>query len=345
MKNIIKIIIFAIMVIMPIIIINYTVDAANMFHDIYKEVAEQMLSGNNVAVLSGNVNERLVRKNQIEKLPKECEYLVIGSSVVMTMDSKLFDSSSCYNLGESGADFYDILAQFALLKINGVHAQKIILAVEPDFFSLNYIKNYERHNELMSYSNYMIDYLEDKQFLSKTGLKKNFAAIISKEYFLDNLKYLKKNGFDLERYRIVDFSYEGAFYNKDGSYTYSKEYQNRGFDELLNDSFLKWKQHYSYEHINEYAISIFEKLVCYLNECHTEVIFYFPPKAPVFYDNIDESKYSILFEIDNYVREFANNNDIIVLGSYDPRDVGLSNEDFYDIRHVRKESLVKLINF
>ena len=45
----------------------------------------------------------------------------------------------------------------------------------------------------------------------------------------------------------------------------------------------------------------------------------------------------------NYIDEYAKKNNIPIIGSFNPEDLGLKNTDFYDAAHARKEVVDKLL--
>ena len=79
---------------------------------------------------------------------------------------------------------------------------------------------------------------------------------------------------------------------------------------------------------------LFEKLITYLKDNKVNVYFYLTPYNPITYDIlVSKEKYKIIDEVEIYVKEFAKQNNIKVVGSYDPHKLNLKNEHFFDGMH------------
>ena len=53
----------------------------------------------------------------------------------------------------------------------------------------------------------------------------------------------------------------------------------------------------------------------------------------------------LLPEADCFIRQYASDHNIRVTGSYNPYELGMSDADFYDARHVRREKLGVYFDF
>ena len=51
----------------------------------------------------------------------------------------------------------------------------------------------------------------------------------------------------------------------------------------------------------------------------------------------------IFLELESWFREFANENEIQIIGSYDGGRVGCSGDEFYDGMHPKSSCMVKLL--
>lgn len=104
---------------MFLVITNIYQDPANIFHDESKEIAESIVAGYAAYSATGNGNEREVKHNLIMVMPKETDCIAVGPSLVMCVNKDIVGTDSFINLGVSGSDIYDILAQFGLMDIYG----------------------------------------------------------------------------------------------------------------------------------------------------------------------------------------------------------------------------------
>ena len=122
----------------------------------------------------------------------------------------------------------------------------------------------------------------------------------------------------------------------DGSiyYPYKDRFPNFEEVEKIAKSYAQGSV-YSLENYEELSnIEIFEKLIAYLKNNGVNVYFYLTPYNPITYDIlVSKEKYKIIDEVEIYVKEFAKQNNIKVVGSYDPHTINLKNEHFFDGMH------------
>ena len=82
----------------------------------------------------------------------------------------------------------------------------------------------------------------------------------------------------------------------------------------------------------------YEMCKAFLNN-GVNVYFYLTPYHPTTYDIlISQEKYKIINEVEIYVKEFAKQNNIKVVGSYNPHLLNLKNEHFFDGMHSLDEA-------
>ena len=200
MKNKYKV--FEILMFLPPIIllvsVNLIVDVSQYFHpEISEKIADSILKGKAIRVIGNNGNERKIKQILIEKMNKEIDTIAVGPSLVMYIGSEAVKSNSFLNLGVSGANHYDVIATFGLLKYNKIKYKKVILCIDfPLFSNTIYVNNNKRHNDLMPFTNYMIGFLnginKDIELSKDYYLIIKDAPIFSLSYFKDCLKSLIK---------------------------------------------------------------------------------------------------------------------------------------------------------
>lgn len=200
MKNKYKV--FEILMFLPPIIllvsVNLIVDVSQYFHpEISEKIADSILKGKAIRVIGNNGNERKIKQILIEKMNKEIDTIAVGPSLVMYIGSEAVKSNSFLNLGVSGANHYDVIATFGLLKYNKIKYKKVILCIDfPLFSNTIYVNNNKRHNDLMPFTNYMIGFLnginKDIELSKDYYLIIKDAPIFSLSYFTDCSKSLIK---------------------------------------------------------------------------------------------------------------------------------------------------------
>ena len=98
-----------------LVITNIYEDPANIFHNDSVSIANAILSGNEAYFGSGNGDERAVKMELIEEMPKNIECLTLGPSLSMGIRETNVGTDSYYNLSASGLNFYDFLAEFGMI--------------------------------------------------------------------------------------------------------------------------------------------------------------------------------------------------------------------------------------
>ncbi len=87
----------------------------------------------------------------------------------------------------------------------------------------------------------------------------------------------------------------------------------------------------------------FELFVDFLQSKSIEVVFFLPAYCPIVYRYLSESReYRIVNEVEEYVRRFADNQHISVIGSFNPSLTGFTDDDFYDGMHPRRSAVARL---
>lgn len=336
-----------------LIFVNYKVDPANIFHDVSRETAVSIVSGNKTYVASGNLDERKVKYNLIMEMPEDTKVVAVGPSLVMCVGEELVGTESFYNLGESAADFYDILAQFGVMDIYGKYPERVIFCVDSYFFDENLYEDAGRHSAMMSFAAYMLDILNEKTVeIPEINLweerKQKFEQLFSVSYFQAAFQYAKSNNsFITDRFGIADNTTETAYYMPDGSWIYPKELQENNIDDVkrhiqeynIEGSFSKG------EHISKKSTETFERLLIYLQGRKSKVELYLCPLAPSLWERIDLNEYPILTELETYAHEMAEKYNLKITGSYNPNLLNITDDKFYDSRHVRREYLSDYFDF
>lgn len=360
MKKYLPIILF-IPILIFFVFTNYYIDPANLFHDANEEIAKEILNGNKVYITSGNGDERAVKEKLIQNMPKKVECIAIGPSLVMGVRAEDVGTDSYYNLGVSGADYYDILGQFGLMEANGIEYDRVLFCVDSYFFLEGIYANSERMRsaKLMPYAKYMLSILDGNNEDIPSDTESNIditeiGQLFSVTYFQSAKTQveLSKSYFRVERWGIVgeDFSeMDYPHYCADGSWVYAKSYQARTVNDVistseeydLNSCFIKGS------HMSSESKVTFEKLLEYLLKKGVKVDLYLCPLTPTLWDRleIEMENYPIVTELESYANDIADKYRLDIIGSYNPYNVGILDEDFYDARHVRHEKLSVYLQF
>lgn len=343
-----------------LVITNIYQDPANIFHDESKEIAESIVDGHAAYSATGNGNEREVKHNLIMVMPDETDCIAVGPSLVMCVNKDIVGSDSFINLGVSGADINDILAQFGLMEIYGKKTKRVILCV--DSYSFNesiYAVEGARNAPLWPYTEYMLQILNGEEpvpvyFNDGQDIKIQMEQAFSISYFQASWDQVIRNrtyAMSDKRWGVVTEGFDGSkpYYGVDGSWTYAASYQANDINYVLQQcAGYDIETEFAYDrHISEYSKDVFEKLIAYLTNQGIEVELYLCPLAPSLWDRleVEKSHYAILDELTEFSKEMSNKYDLKITGTYNPYELGIKDEDFYDSRHVRRELMGEFFDF
>ena len=339
---------------------NIYEDPANIFHNDSPEIAKELIDGNAVYFGIRDWDERGVKKCLVELMPKNIDCLTIGTSLSMGIRKSHVGSDSYYNLSASGLNFYDILAELGLLELNQIEVGRIIICVDPYFFSDSLYKNGSRNPIMMKYADYMMSVLYGEDIRSPKNdffrpMKIKFQQALSVTYFQSAIKLIQSNKsykLPYKRWGILDAKTQDyAHYLEDASLVYAVDYRNHTEDYVLKSS-ESYNINYQFskgKHINEHSKEVFIEIIKRLKKQGTEVEFFLCPLAPALWDRIknepDADQYYILDEIEEFASKVASEYDLKVTGTYNPYRLGATNADFWDQRHVRHDKLEKFFDF
>ena len=99
-----------------------------------------------------------------------------------------------------------------------------------------------------------------------------------------------------------------------------------------------------YTELDASQCALFERFVAHLQQKGVRVYFMLSPYHPFVYEYERVTNYENhagFFAIEPYVRQYAAQHGITVIGSYDPNRLGLTEADFYDGLHVRESGIAK----
>ena len=341
--------------ILLLVSVNLIVDVSQYFHpEISEKIADSILKGQSVRVIGNNGNERKIKQILIEKMKKEIDTIAVGPSLVMYIGSEAVKSNSFLNLGVSGANHYDIMATFGLLKNNNIKFNKVIICIDfPIFSNTIYVKNSKRHIDLMPYTNLMLDFLNGKKETFKPSINYSFKLndnpVFSLSYFKNCLKFLFKQK-NLKRLEEVTKETKEQYYTSEASIFPPQEKNNTCEIEVI-EAVKNIKNNISQFHdifngsLDQECQKQFIRLIDYLQKQNIEIIFWYHPFPPALWDNTNWNKYPAVKELDIWSRKLAKEKNITTIGSYNPHDLGLVNTDFIDARHLKRSAIAKHFKF
>lgn len=349
-------VIFALPLILLLVGVNYIADPGNLFHNFYDELTDAILAGEEVQILSNNSDEREITKLLIEKLPQELDCVAVGPSLALTIGQEMTGEETFCNLAMSSADYYDLMAIMGLLEWNQKQIDRIIICFDTRIFDDVVSESDSRHDKLMAFALYMEDILtgtpyadEEMPQATETSAYSRLSQLFSISYFQNSVSYLKTNGTGVlgDRWQIVPSDSTATRYLADNSMMYSAAQEATTAEEVVNSCKTYWLEAgvTEYAYVSEEKLAMFELLIQHLQAQGTEVELFLCPFAPALWDRISEEHYPMLYQLEEEAARLAEAYDLKVTGSYDPYKIGLSNEHFYDARHVKRSAIAEYFDF
>ena len=345
MKKWLKAALFLLPLLLFIGFVNWYVDSYALLRVTYDEIAAQMAAGKNVEGLEeSDYNDRNLLAARISGMEAAPQVMILGSSRVYTFDHTMFGTDYFYNAGLSEATMYDLLAVSGMLFYQDKLPKTVVIGV--DAFLFNESHDNEKWKELKSYANYMSLTIDDKLSpeMAHPGKEtgRDWEKLLSLDYFRYNVTLLPEK----KRFAVSytdDWETEGYLKHTDGSVSYQRELREVNAAEVEGMTRQAMEEHVvyrmtDYHEIDEEHFWRFSALIDHLQEAGVEVILYLPPYSPMMYNYIEsEEAFQITLEVEERVKDLAQEKGIALYGSYDPAGCGLEMSDLYDVYHVKTE--------
>lgn len=331
-------------------ILNYVVDPGQMFmgQRSVANLAKLIADGNNVIIPGYDINERILQKHFIKENERKFDVIVIGSSRTFSFGKESFPADSFHNFSMSGASVEDNITIFNLIEEKQGFPKTVIICADP--WLLN------RNNGAVRWENLFSEYFSTLQkYNIQKKMEKDINLIKIKELF--SLAYTRsslsdlRKGIFLARYSYQtteDDNIDNGILRADGVNIYHREIRERS-QKAVNEAALKYISGniYSVEHFNKLDESLkqqFEAMIDRMRDNNVEVILFLPPYHPVVYEFLlKKEKYNMVFSAERYFKDLATKKGLIIWGAYNPASIGLTDKDFFDGMHLKKNSVDKLL--
>lgn len=330
-----------------IAVFNYYFDSSQIFGSGRREteMAKIMLSGKNVP--AKNYDARLLQKIIINMQPNH-QIIALGSSRVLNVNAELFPEKTFFNHGVTAGVLEDYIAIYEMYKKKNNVPETVIIGAEPHLFNPNHGIQLWRTNEK-----------EYKEAISRMGLKLNdgfsktsFEFAKYKELF--SWAYTKASIKEASgKNRLVpqeDTDSEYVLKLKDGSQLYPNSFRNKTRQRLREDALSLLERGpkvimlHDYHELDRGRLNLFAIFIKSMQEDGVKVIFLMPPYHPMIYEAFTSNpQYQIVPVAQQYFLEFAKQNSIQVIGSWNPKECGVQEDEFWDSMHPKTETINRLV--
>ena len=335
--------------------VSYRVDPSGLFWGAGFErlASEYMLQGyyiDGYERLDGRKLNEVFAKN----IPEAPQILINGSSRSLMVTNKIVsEGKTFYNTANVGADIVDFFTSYYIFAKEGKEPEKMIFGIDPWIFNdkeytLDKRSNKELYNEFLGeelgYENLKYE---------KPDKNEKFKALIDPSYFQASIRYYQKDKSEDAAPEIIApedvMNRTEVIKAPDGSIIYDKKFRTYPQEVVDRQAVIQSgaiMRVDDFPEISEKYTDQFERFIEYLQAKNIEVVFYLPPYHPHVYRTAQRNteKYHCFLEVEDYLNSTAKKYGIEVYGSYDPEKLGLTNADFYDGIHLRRESVSKILN-
>jgi len=335
------------------IIVNYTVDPANLYRKNYElGIANYLSKGYNVTDVI-NYNERKLQKDFIETMKVAPSEIALGSSRIMELHKAEITDPGFINNGVSGATFEDELAIYQIYEEKGCAIKKVILELDPWMLNDNHQqtrwKTLEKeYHEFTNKLNNKQAFANQKQPLISSDYT-SYLELVSFSYFKTSFEYLTRriDGRYKPTRQVLNVGFTRL---TDGSISYDSKYRNASFTEVNNkvEDLISNDPVYSLGEFNVLSThykNTFTEFIEYLQKKDIKIEFFLSPFHPVVYNYFKTKKaYRNVFAAENYFRNIAKQYNIKIYGSYNPAVFDLDYTYFHDGLHCNTKALNKILN-
>ena len=319
-----------------IALVNYTLDPGHVYHSqkYIDNVIKGIREGYNVEGIT-DIDERLYKLRFAELHKGEnFDYLALGSSRIMTISKNVMHGTSFLNLSISSCQIEEIIAYYQICKDFNIHISNVLIAADPSLFNGHYIDD-----RWKSLGYYVDEFMENS--VTEKGIDCDLVwNLFSVSYFKTALESSIAGKDKLNYVKTVDN--EGETFRSDGSFNWSRTVREAPRS-VVDKKAHTWHFHLykDFTDISDERVAIFTKLLERMKADGVIIYLLRSPYHPIFYKKLLKLK-GFLAAID-FINDYAKKNNIPLIGSFNPADLGLNGSDFYDGPHVRKECMDKII--
>ena len=347
--------------------VNYKMDPEKVYTNFFKIIKSKELSSTDFTEKLIQSDNGIVMKNYIWNerdisytlagYPTDAECAIFGNSSATQISSFRQNKSlsktcgSLINLAVSGGALEDYIAMTESIIQNKNPPKIIIISISPWTLNLNrdprwlyYKKNFTTMLNKIIYNPNDVSKSFDKIESYNIKLIKN---LLNLEYFMRSLELLtSKNDFAIELANEFNYNLglEHVVLLPDGSTILSNEYITTSLKHKIDG--ISGNQNYKIipgKWYSQNAIKILTKFVLYLKK-NFKVVFIMIPSHPAVWNFDEQPVVTAMKIVEPKVHEIAKSLEIQVIGSFNPKKIGCTEEEFYDEMHPKDLCVSKLEN-
>ena len=311
-----------------------------------REIARVLASGGIVTDVT-NYDDRAIEKYLVPLRSERAEVLMLGSSRMQAMPASAFAGARFVNGAIEGGILDDVLGVYGLFDVAGRRPSRVLLNVDPWMetyrSSTGWGELADERAMVMRRAGIPVSPRRDELAL----LAKKWRTIATPEYFRLAVFSLRHYGTRGITWRVTDHA-QNVEKTKlpDGTIVWKETSPEQAAaaahdfatNELPHDT--RFRDLGQRVPGRDGAV---ERFVRYLSGEGIYVTVLLVPFAPEVYDAAVRLPGRTMADVERDVRAAAARAGVPVVGSYDPRAVGVTMRDFFDEDHLRPEALARLV--
>ena len=311
-----------------------------------KQIVNKLVQSDHGIIVKNDAwNERDL-KHALALRPTTAKCVVFGSSHIIQISSFRQEKSlsgncpSLINLGVSGASLEDYLALSEAILRNEKPPTVIVFGIDPWSLNFNRDSRWIRYKQdfFNMQAKLEVEY-SGNNYSSSLGLLRN---LINREYFMRSLQLILSERLSIEDVQEFDYQIglDDPVLLPDGSLIYSGKYMRNALASKISGVHdfrirgTRW--------VTEKAAELLIRLVNHLKQQGFKVIFVLTPYHPAVWSITEQPGVSGMRMVESKVHKIARSTGTQVIGSYNPRKIGCTADEFLDAMHGKVTCLTKL---
>ncbi len=303
--------------------------------------------GQNFATFDLNINIREMRNEQIARFAKAPEVAVLGASHWQEAHVNLLPEMDFYNAHVHRDYYEDLPAVVEMFVRHDKLPRKMIIAIRDrlftpvadrtDFLWLPGIPYYRAMAKRLG--------MEPHAYWETMPVQRWREQASIRMLYSNALRWykapVKPHATSKDRFETLDVLLPGGSIHWSGEHDrlFTPERSARLATEFANENFA------SPPKIDPKGIATLDRLLTYLKEKGVEVAFVHPPFNPIYYDRVKDGAYRAgLAKIEKITQDFGKKYGFKVFGSFNPADVGCTEDMYIDAEHSKPACLAKVFN-
>jgi hypothetical protein len=311
-----------------------------------REIARVLASGGMVTDVA-NYDDRAIEKYLVPLRRQRAEVLMLGSSRMQPMPASAFAGKQFVNGAMQDGRLDDVLGVYGLYDVPGRRPNRVVLSVDPWMESSSRGTGWGAlaDERAMVMRRAGIPVSRRREHL--TLLAKRWRTLATPEYFRLAVYSFRQYGTHGIAWRATDHA-QNAEKTKlpDGTIVWKETSPERAAaaaHDFATSALARDNRFRDLAHRRPGREGAIERFVRYLNDEGVNVTVLLVPFAPEVYDAALRLPGGTFADVERDLRASVARAGGQVVGSYDPRVVGVTMRDFFDEDHLRPEALARLV--